>query len=169
MHKELVEFFLVYVEHALPSLKSLLQQRTAPLCIRFLLSPQMNHSCPFNKENFYQIFTLGKDLERGCSGNLSPTSRRVLILRVAPFLVLTLHTMYYSAVFCWNSNLYCSQLILYHMLTPLNWVFLPYSILRNLCWVHQTRCLFYSLLQLEFGAAQSNFVVQQLHSNCRTW
>jgi hypothetical protein len=60
----------------------------------------MNHSCPFNKENFYQIFTLGKDLERGCSGNLSPTSRRVLILRVAPFLVLTLHTMYYSAVFC---------------------------------------------------------------------
>jgi hypothetical protein len=163
MHKELVECFLVYVEGALPPLKSLLQQRTAPLCIRFLLSPQMNQSCPFNKAKFYQIFTLGKDLERGCSGNLSPTSCRVLILRADPFLVITLHTMYHGAVFCRNSKLYHSQLILYHMLTPLNWVFLPYSILRNSCWVHQTHCHFYSL-QLEFGAAQAKFVVQQLHS-----
>jgi hypothetical protein len=169
MHKELVEFVLVYVEGALPSLKSMLQQRTAPFCIRFLLSPQMNHSCPFNKAKFYQIFTLGKDLERGCSGNWSPTSHRVLILRVAPLLVVTLHTMYHGPVFCRNSSLYRSQLILYHMLTPLIWVFLPYSILRNSCWVHQTNCLFYSLLQLEFGAARSNSVVQQLHSNCRTW
>ncbi len=65
------------------------------LYIRCLLSSQMNHIHLFIKVKCYWFFLLGKQVEGDCSVNSNATLgshlTRALILRAAPFFVLTLN------------------------------------------------------------------------------